>query len=67
MSQAGKGHVPEENLPRYRAFASIARRLEGIGNSLSNIGHYESANKAWKDSAYYWHKANELRVNLVRN
>lgn len=67
MSQAGKGHVPEENLPRYRSIASIARRYEKLGNDLSNVGFYAEASKAWKDSQYYWHKANELRVDLVRS
>lgn len=66
MSQAGKGHVPEENLPRYRALASIARRFNGLGNDLSNLGEYEQANVAWIKSGVYWRKANELRVDLVR-
>lgn len=64
MSQAGKGHVPEENLTRYRSRASIARKFEGLGNDLSNIGHYEVANDLYSLSARYWKLANALRVDL---
>lgn len=64
MSQAGKGHVPEDLLPAYRTRASIARRFEGLGNDLSNIGRYSEAVEAWAKSGLFWKEANALRVDL---
>lgn len=64
MSEAAKGHVPEENLPKYRSLASIARRFNSLGNDLSNVGYYGYANEAWEDSAFFWREANKLRVDL---
>ena len=64
MSQAGKGHVPEENLDKYRRLASIARRYDGLGDSLYTVGEVEAANDCWDGSGRYWNKANDLRVDL---
>lgn len=64
MTQAGKGHVPEEHLDRYRSLARQARQLDTLGNTCSNKGEYEDANILWTLSGKYWGKANALRVDL---
>jgi hypothetical protein len=64
VTQAGKGHVPEENLPRYRSLARTARQLTSVGNTCSNKGEYEDAETLWNLSDKYWGKANALRVDL---
>ena len=64
LTQAGKGHVPEENLDRYRSFARTARQLDSLGNTMSNHGDYGEANRLWELSFKYWGKANALRVDL---
>ena len=61
---AGKGHVPEENLDRYRTRAGIARLLSRLGNMVSGIGEYEDANRLWAMAGKYKRMANELRVDL---
>lgn len=64
MSQAGKGHVPEENLTRYRQLASVARQFNTVGNHLSNLKHHVIAEEVWEMSKIYWDEANSLRVDL---
>lgn len=56
--------MPEENLHRYRALASIARRFKSLGNDLSNAGFHNSAEEAWFKSEHFWNQANALRVDL---
>lgn len=56
-------HVPNENLPRYRALRRISNQFNSIGDSLSNIGEYADANKAWRESSRFNAKAQELRVS----
>lgn len=63
-TQAGKGHVPEDNLPKYRALARHARQLTTAGNGCANKGEYEDAETLWKLSDKYWGMANALRVDL---
>ena len=64
LTQAGKGHVPEENLDRYRSLARTARQLDTLGNVLSNHGEYDEAHRLWGLSGKFWAKANALRVDL---
>lgn len=64
LTQAGKGHVPEENLDRYRALARHARQLVTAGNGCANRGEYDDANTLYGLSEKYWGMANELRVDL---
>ena len=64
LTQAGKGHVPEENLERYRHFARIARQLDSLGSTVSGHGEYDEANRLWALSIKYWGKANALRVDI---
>jgi hypothetical protein len=63
-TQAGKGHVPEENLDRYRSLARVARQLDSLGNTLNGKGEYEDGTAMWALSQKYWGKANALRVDL---
>lgn len=60
----GKGHVPEENLERYRRLRELAFLLSRSGNMLSGIGEYDSANKLWEIAGKIKRKANDLRVDL---
>ena len=64
LTQAGKGHVPEENLDMYRHLARIARQLDSLGNTVSNHGEHGEANRLWELSYKFWGKANALRVDL---
>ena len=64
LTQAGKGHVPEENLDRYRALARHARQLVTAGYACANRGEYDDANTLAVLAQKYWGMANELRVDL---
>lgn len=65
MSQAGKGHVPEENLPQYRKFATLARRFNSLSGLLWTLEDYKAEAAGAEDmSEHFWEKANELRVDL---
>jgi hypothetical protein len=55
-------HVPDANLPRYRALKRIADQFDSLGNALSNIGEYREANNMWKQRASWNARAQELRV-----
>lgn len=59
-----KGHVPEENLARYRRLRDLSHLLERMGNQLSGMGEYDDANKLYAVSAKYRDRANELRADL---
>lgn len=59
-----KGHVPEENLFRYRRLAGLTHELHRIGSNLSNMGEHRDANLIWALEAKYREKANELRVDI---
>lgn len=63
---AEKGHVPEENLRRYRAIVRLARQLDSLGGQASGIGEYDSANILWAESSKLREHANELRVDISR-
>jgi hypothetical protein len=58
------GHVPEENLDRYRRLMGISRKLKSLGNEVSGLGDYGGANALWGISARYRDKAQELRVDI---
>lgn len=64
VTQAGKGHVPEENLDRYRSLARHARQLDTLANVCSNKGQHGDAGILWVLSNKYWGMANALRVDL---
>lgn len=60
----GKGHVPEENLARYRRIRELAHLMSSMGSMVSGIGEYEDANRLWAMGGKYKRMANELRVDL---
>jgi len=64
LTQAGKGHVPEENLDRYRSYARTARQLDSLSNTVCAHGEYDEANRLLGLSQKFWGKANALRVDL---
>jgi hypothetical protein len=55
-------HVPEKCLPRYRALKAIADKFDALGNALSNIGDYQTANSMWAKRSSYNAQAQALRV-----
>ncbi len=59
-----KGHVPEENLERYRRIAGVAHLLSRMGNMVSNMGEHGDANRLWEMGGKYKRMANELRVDI---
>jgi hypothetical protein len=59
-----KGHVPEENLPRYRRIMGISRTLDSLGGHLSNLNEYEDANRVWSLAVKYRNMAQELRADV---
>jgi hypothetical protein len=61
-----KGHVPEENLWRYRRLKSIAEALGSLGGRVSGYGEYADANLLWAMEKKYHDKAQELRVDIPR-
>jgi hypothetical protein len=61
-----KGHVPEENLGRYRRLMQISRQLDSLGNQVSGRGQYADANVLWEMASKYRNKAQELRVDIPR-
>jgi hypothetical protein len=64
LTQAGKGHVPEENLDMYRSYARTARQLDSLSNSVCAHGEYDEANRLLVLALKFWGKANALRVDL---
>ena len=60
----GKGHVPEENLARYRRIRELSHLMSRMGNMVSGLGEYEDANKLWAMGGKYKRLANKLRADL---
>lgn len=58
-----KGHVPEENLWRYRNKMRLARQLKALGDT---IGPNDMADSTilWRMANKYRDQAQELRVDL---
>lgn len=58
-----KGHVPEENLFRYRALKRIANQFNSLGDT---IGPNDTADSTlcWRLARKYQDKANELRADI---
>jgi hypothetical protein len=61
---SGKGHVPEENLHRYRRTRELAHLLSRMGDMVSNLGEHGDANTLWALGGKYKRMANELRADL---
>lgn len=58
-----KGHVPEENLFRYRRLMNLSRQLKSLGDT---IGANEPTDSTvlWRMAKKYNDKAQELRVDI---
>lgn len=58
-----KGHVPEENLFRYRRLMGLSRQLKSLGDT---IGANDMADSTilWRMAKKYSDKAQELRVDI---
>ena len=58
-----KGHVPEENLFRYRRLMNLSRQLKSLGDT---IGANDMADSTllWRLAKKYNDKAQELRVDI---
>lgn len=63
---AGKGHVPEENLERYRRIRELAFLISRTGNMVSGMGEHGDANTLWAIAGKYKRMANDLRVDLKK-
>lgn len=59
-----KGHVPEENLARYRRIRELSHLMSSMGSMVSGMGEYDDANKLWAMAGKYTRMANELRVDV---
>lgn len=64
MSETFKGHVPEENLSRYRNRRGIAFACESLAGRMSGVGEYADANNLYRYAAKYRGLANELRADM---
>ena len=60
-----KGHVPEENLLRYRGLARLAKQLKSLGDTIGP-NDMEDSTILWRMAKKYRDKANELRVDIPR-
>ena len=58
-----KGHVPEENLFRYRMIMALSRQLESLGNRIGP-NNMEDSTILWRMAKKYRDKAQELRVDI---
>jgi len=59
-----KGHVPDENLARYRRLRELSHLMSRMGNMTSNLGEYTDANLLWAMGGRYKRMANNLRADL---
>lgn len=58
-----KGHVPEENLFRYRNLMRISRSLKSLGDTIGANDPSDST-VLWRMAKKYNDKAQELRVDI---
>jgi len=62
---AEKGHVPEENLFRYRNLMRLSRQLKSLGDTIGANDPSDST-VLWRMASKYSKKAQELRVDIPR-
>lgn len=60
-----KGHVPEENLFRYRTKMRLARQLKSLGDTIGANDPSDST-VLWRMANKYRDQAQELRVDIPR-
>lgn len=58
-----KGHVPEENLFRYRVKMRLARQLKSLGDTIGPNDMNDST-VLWRMAKKYRDQAQELRVDI---
>lgn len=58
-----KGHVPEENLFRYRNLMRISRSLKSLGDTIGPNDMSDST-VLWRMAKKYKDKAQELRADI---
>jgi hypothetical protein len=58
-----KGHVPEENLFRYRALMRISRGFKHLGDTIGP-NDMEDSTICWRLARKYSNKAMELRADI---
>jgi hypothetical protein len=58
-----KGHVPEENLFRYRNLMRLSRQLKSLGDTIGANDMTDST-ILWRMAKKYRDKAQELRVDI---
>jgi hypothetical protein len=63
VKNAEKGHVPEENLFRYRNLMRISRQLKSLGDTIGPNDMTDST-ILWRMAKKYRDKAQELRVDI---
>lgn len=61
---SGKGHVPAENLARYRRIRELSHLMSRMGDMVSGLKEYDDANTLWALGGKYKRMANELRADL---
>lgn len=57
----GFGHVPEENLDRYRRLMNLSRRFKSLGDTIGANDPGDST-ACWRMADKYKRKAGALRV-----
>jgi hypothetical protein len=65
VKNAEKGHVPEENLFRYRNLMRISRNLKSLGDTIGPNDMTDST-ILWRMAKKYRDKAQELRADIPR-
>jgi hypothetical protein len=64
-ADGAKGHVPEENLFRYRNLMRISRNLKSLGDTIGPNDMTDST-ILWRMAKKYRDKAQELRADIPR-
>ncbi|WNN94587.1 hypothetical protein SEA_LEWANDO_84 [Arthrobacter phage Lewando] len=58
-----KGHVPDENLFKYRILMGLSRRFKSLGDTIGP-NDMEDSTICWRLASKYRAKAQELRVDI---
>jgi len=58
-----KGHIPPENLFKYRALMNMSRRFKSLGDTIG-ANDMRDSTICWRLAKKYRDKAQELRVDI---
>lgn len=58
-----KGHVPEENLFKYRNLMNLSRRFKSLGDTIG-LNDMQDSTVCWRLAKKYENKAQELRADI---